>query len=65
MLKGANGRNTPSIVFRSAEDTAAFLECHPSTLRLWNARGCPGIQPRRYDVQQIIRDGLHLMQLEE
>ena len=44
-----------SIVFRSGEAAAAFLDVHPKTLRLWQARGCPGIQSRRYDVQQIVR----------
>jgi phage terminase Nu1 subunit (DNA packaging protein) len=59
--EGANGhkpgQHQPAerIVFRSSESAAAFLDVHPKTLRLWQARGCPGMQPRRYDVQQIVR----------
>lgn len=48
--EGAKGQ-----LFRSGEAVAAYLDVHPKTLRLWQAKGCPGIQSRRYDVQLIIR----------
>lgn len=45
----------PSLIVGSSAAVARWFDCHSRTVEGWAARGCPGMQPRRYDVREICR----------